>query len=67
VNGRILINLLQHGIQIFIQPEEMDQEVFIHSFIEEKIPLLPEREEVIGGLGKVSPLNLGVPEKLAAF
>jgi hypothetical protein len=45
----------------------MDQEVLVHSFIEENVPLLPEREEVIGGLDKVSPRDLGISEKLAAF
>jgi hypothetical protein len=50
VNGRIPINLLQNGIQIFIQSEKMEQEVLFHSFIEENVPFLPEGEEVIGGL-----------------
>jgi hypothetical protein len=67
VNERILINLLQNGTQIFIQSEEMDKEVLFHSFIEENVPLLPEREEVIGGLDQVGPHGLGISEKLAAF
>jgi hypothetical protein len=45
----------------------MDQEVLFHSFIEENIPFLPEGEELIGGLDKVSPHDLGISEKLAAF
>jgi hypothetical protein len=67
VNGRIPINLLQNGIQIFIHSEKMDQEVPFHSFIEENVPFLPEGEEVIGGLDKVGPHDLGISEKLAAF
>jgi hypothetical protein len=67
VNRRIPINLLQNGIQIFIQSEEMDQEVLFNSFIEENVPFLPEREEVIGGLDKVGPHDLSISEKLAAF
>jgi hypothetical protein len=67
MNGRIAINLLQNGIQIFVQSEKMNQELLFHSFVEENIPLLPEREEVIGGLDQVGPHDLGIPEKLAAF
>jgi hypothetical protein len=67
VNEGIPVNLLQNGIQIFIQPEEMDQEAFFHSFIEENVPFLPEREELIAGLNQVSFHDFGIPEKLAAF
>jgi len=67
VNERISINILQNGIQVIIQPEEMDQEVLFHPIIEEKVPSLPERKEVIGGLDKVGPHDLGISEKLAAF
>jgi hypothetical protein len=45
----------------------MDQEVLFYSFVEEKVPFLPEGEEVIGGLDKVGPHHLGISEKLAAF
>jgi hypothetical protein len=67
MNEGVPINLLQNGIQIFIQSEKMDQEVLFHSFVEKNVPFLPEREEVIGGLDKVSPHDLGISEKLAAF
>jgi hypothetical protein len=42
LNERILINLLQDSIQIFIQSEKMGQEGFVHSFKEKGIPFLPE-------------------------
>jgi hypothetical protein len=45
----------------------MDQEAFFHSFIEENVPFLPEREELIAGLNQVSFHDFGIPEKLAAF
>jgi hypothetical protein len=67
VDEGIPINILQNGIQIFIQPKEMDQEVFFHSVIEENVPFLPERKSVIGGLDKVGPHDLGISEELAAF
>jgi len=67
VDERVPINILQNGIQVFIQSEEMDQEVLFDSIIEEKVPFLPEREEVIGGLDKVGPHDLGISKKLAAF
>jgi hypothetical protein len=67
VNERIPVNLLQNGIQVFVQPEKMDHEVLFHSFVEENVPFLPEREQMIGGLDKVGPHGLGISEKLAAF
>jgi hypothetical protein len=67
VDERIPINIRQNGIQVFIQPEEMDQEVLLHSIVKENVPFLPEGEKVIGGLDKVGPHDLGISEKLAAF
>jgi hypothetical protein len=67
MNRRVPINLLQKGVQIFIQSEKMDQEVLFHSLIVQNVPLLPEREKVIGGLNKVGSHDLGISEKLAAL
>jgi hypothetical protein len=47
MNERIPVNLLQNGVQIFIQSEKMDHEILFHSFIEEHVTLLPEREDAI--------------------
>jgi hypothetical protein len=67
VNERVPVNLLQNGVQIFIQSEKTDQEILFRSFVEENVPFLPEGEKVIAGLDKVGSHDLGVSEKLATF
>jgi hypothetical protein len=47
VYDRVPINLFQNRIQILIQPEKMNQERFVHPFIEKKTPFLMKGENSI--------------------
>jgi hypothetical protein len=67
VNHWIPVDLSQHGIEIFIQSEEMDQERFFNPLVENEVSFLPQRENPIRGLDDVGIQDLGKPEKLSAF
>jgi hypothetical protein len=67
VDDRVPINLLQDRIQILIQSEKMNQERFVHPFIENKIPFLMKGENSICGLNKVGTHDFREPEELSAF
>jgi hypothetical protein len=47
VYDRIPVDLLQNRTQILIQSEKMDQERFVHPFIEKRIPFLMKGENSI--------------------
>jgi hypothetical protein len=67
MNGGVKIDLLVDGRQIVVQSQEMDQEPIVHALKKERVSLLPERENPVGGLNDISLFDLREPEKLPAL
>jgi hypothetical protein len=53
MNHWIPVDLFQNRIEIFIQPEKIDQERFFNPLVEKDISFLPEAKNPIRGLNNV--------------
>jgi len=67
VNDRVLVDFFQNRIQIFIQPEKLNQERLFDSLIEKGFSSLPEGKNSIRGLNDVGIEDFGKSKKLSAF
>jgi hypothetical protein len=65
-NG-VPVNLFQNGIEIVIQPQEINDECFLHPLVKEDVAFLAERKNPAGGLDKIGIDHLGKTENLPAF
>jgi hypothetical protein len=67
MNDRILIDLSQNGIEVFIQSEELDQESLLHSLRKEGFSALPQGEDPAGGLNDIGLPAPRKPKELSTF
>jgi hypothetical protein len=67
MDRRVPVDLLQYGIERFLQSEKMDQERFFNPLIEKEISLLPEGKNPIRGMNDVGIENFGKSKKLPAL